>query len=346
MSAGYKAVLWNRQKRIYDRNLWLGIGIYLLFFSLISMLIHPDITAETLLIRATATAAFALLHLILLIGPLARLNRHFLPLLYNRRHMGVSMFVLALVHVVFSLIQFHALGNRPILVSVFLSNPNYTLFAGFPFELLGLIAFVILFLMAASSHDFWLKNLSPKIWKRLHMGVYFAYALLVGHVLLGVLQLEKDPMVLLWLGIGISSILVLHLLASRRAIPASQETEEEIRVGHFREIPPDRARIVRKGSEEIAVFRYGDQVSAVRNECKHQLGPLGEGKVVDGCITCPWHGYQYEPASGCAPPPFTERISTYALRLDQEGIIWVNPDPKPEGTAIPPVQLPKSQNHG
>lgn len=25
--------------------------------------------------------------------------------------------------------------------------------------------------------------------------------------------------------------------------------------------------------------------------CKHQNDPLGEGKIVDGCVTCPWHGY-------------------------------------------------------
>ena len=43
--------------------------------------------------------------------------------------------------------------------------------------------------MAATSHDFWLHNLSPYVWKSLHMGVYVAYGLLVLHVLLGVVQL-------------------------------------------------------------------------------------------------------------------------------------------------------------
>ena len=32
------------------------------------------------------------------IGPPARLNRWFLPLLYDRRHLGVMMFTLALGH--------------------------------------------------------------------------------------------------------------------------------------------------------------------------------------------------------------------------------------------------------
>jgi hypothetical protein len=49
-------------------------------------------------IRAFGTCAFLMLSLILCIGPLARLNPRFLPLLYNRRHFGVLMFLVASVH--------------------------------------------------------------------------------------------------------------------------------------------------------------------------------------------------------------------------------------------------------
>jgi len=40
--------------------------------------IHPNATAETLLIRGFGTAALLLLHVILCIGPLCRLDRRFL----------------------------------------------------------------------------------------------------------------------------------------------------------------------------------------------------------------------------------------------------------------------------
>ena len=58
---------------------------------------------------------------------------------------------------------------------------------------------------------------------------------------------------------------------------------------------------------------------------------LGEGRIVDGCITCPWHGYQYRLADGCAPPPFTEKLATYRVRLER-GILEVDPRPLPPGT--------------
>ena len=47
---------------------------------------QPAITIETTLIHAFGILAFVLLHVILVIGPLTRLDRRFLPLLYNSRH--------------------------------------------------------------------------------------------------------------------------------------------------------------------------------------------------------------------------------------------------------------------
>ena len=60
-------------------------------------------------------------------------------------------------------------------------------------------------------------------------------------------------------------------------------------------------------------------------------GPMGEGKIIDGCITCPWHGFQYLPKNGQSPPPFKEMVSTYDVKVN-EGKVWLNPKPYPEGT--------------
>src|SRR5262245_11301099 len=192
MSVQYQAVGWNRQKRIYDSVLAGSVLTYLALFTGVGSLVHPNATAETLLIRGLGTAALLLLHVILCIGPLCRLDKRFLPLLYNRRHLGVTMFVLALAHGVFSLVQFHAFGDVNPVVSLLTSNTQYNSLANFPFQQLGAAALVILFFMAATSHDFWLHTLSPPVWKRLHMLVYVAYALLIAHVGFGALQSETS----------------------------------------------------------------------------------------------------------------------------------------------------------
>jgi nitrite reductase/ring-hydroxylating ferredoxin subunit/DMSO/TMAO reductase YedYZ heme-binding membrane subunit len=336
MSVQYQAVLWNRQKKIYDSTLAGVLALYLALFCGVGALLHPNATIETLLIRGFGTAAFLLLHVILSIGPLCRLDRRFLPLLYNRRHLGVTMFFLALGHGSLALFQFHALGDLNPLVSLFVSNTAYDSLVWFPFQTLGFAALAILFLMAATSHDFWLHLLTPPVWKRLHMLVYLAYALLVGHVALGALQSEKSPLLAATLAIGMAAVLSLHLAAGAREMLADRDqapaqAEGWFDAGEAAAIPENRARVLSIGGERVAVFRYAGHVSAVSNVCRHQNGPLGEGKIVGGCITCPWHGYQYRPEDGCSPPPFNDKVATYRTRV-AGGRVFIDPQPNPPGT--------------
>lgn len=343
MSEHYQAVLWNRQKKRYDLILWAGISLYLGVFIGIGAATHPNITAESLLIRATGSAAILLLHLILCIGPLCRLDSRFLPLLYNRRHLGVSMFLLAAVHGVFSILQFHALGDANPLVSLLTSNPRYDSVSQFPFQVLGFLALLILFAMAATSHDFWLANLSAPVWKFLHMNVYLAYVLLVLHVALGVLQSETQPIFAAMLVLGAVLVVSLHLTTGLREVRADRESSPPTEGGWLslcsvEEIPDSRARVFPVAGERVAVFRYEGKISAVSNVCQHQNGPLGEGRIIDGCITCPWHGYQYEPGTGRSPAPFTEKIPTFAVRV-VDGVVWIDPRPKAAGTPVEPASI-------
>lgn len=342
MSVSYQAVLWNRQKKIYDGVLAAGVVLYLGLFLGVGFAVHPEATIETTLIRAFGTAALLLLHVVLSIGPLCRIDKRFLPLLYNRRHLGVTTFVLALAHGGLSIVQFHALGDTNPLVSVLTANLRVDSLSQFPFQPLGLAALVILFLMAATSHDFWLANLSAPVWKSLHMLVYFAYALLVLHVALGVLQAETQPLLAMLLGLGLVWILGLHVWAGGRDRAGDREIAatgaEMVEVCTVDDIAENRARVVTLAGERVAVFRYDGKVSAISNVCQHQNGPLGEGKIVDGLVVCPWHGYQYKPDCGASPAPFTEQVPTFRVEV-RDGRVWVDPRPNPPGTAVEPARI-------
>ena len=215
MSVKYAPVKWNRNKLLYDGVMLLGIALYLGCFLLIGSLVWPG-SVEVLLIRALGSCGLLLLHIVLCIGPLARFDARFIPLLYNRRHLGVATFLVGLAHGVLSVGYYHGFGSIHPLMSLLTSNTNFLSLAAFPFELLGLAALVILFLMAASSHDFWLKNLSPGVWKTLHMLVYPAYVLLIWHVALGALQSERSVLYLILLALGVAVVSSLHLLAGWR----------------------------------------------------------------------------------------------------------------------------------
>lgn len=343
MSVQYGAISWNRQKKVYDLVLVLLLVLYLGTFIGVSAWRNPSVTAETLLIRAFGTAALLLLHVVLCVGPACRLESRFLPLLYNRRHLGVTTFLLGLVHGTFALIQFHSLGNRNPLVSLLVSNPRFDSVADFPFQVLGFLALIMLFLMAATSHDFWLHNLSAPVWKRLHMLVYLAYALLVAHVVLGALQSEASPLLATALIVGAATVVSLHGAAAfqeKRIDQTEGQAGDEgfVEVCRVDQISENCAKVISLSGERVAVFRYDGKISAISNVCQHQNGPLGEGRVIDGCVTCPWHGYQYLPESGRAPAPFKEKVPTFRVKV-AGGNVLVHPCPNPVGTVVEPARL-------
>ncbi|MEM0895569.1 MAG: Rieske 2Fe-2S domain-containing protein [Verrucomicrobiota bacterium] len=337
MSASYKAVGWNAFKKRYDIVLALSVVGFLIAFIAVGMALYPTAQPMNLLIRATATAAWILLHFILIIGPLARLDRRWLPVLYNRRHLGVTMFLVAFIHGALSTLYYHGAGSVNPIVSIFTTDAGTTM-GSFPFQAFGFVALMILFVMAATSHDFWLANLTAPVWKSLHMLVYVAYALLAIHVAFGVLQAETHLAYIVLSGFGLVLVTGLHIFAGlkQQDLDVEHSGDEEggfvdvCAVGDLVENEPHGVTV---GGERVAVVLYeGDKISAVSGVCQHQNGPLAEGKFVFGCLTCPWHGYQYKLDDGTSPPPFTERIPVFQVRVGG-GRVWIKR--KSEGTGVP-----------
>lgn len=341
MSHTYRAVGWNPQKRRYDLVLAAGVVGMLVLVMGGTARLQPDATVETLLLRAFGLTAILLLHVVLTIGPLCRLDRRFLPLLYNRRHLGVTMCLLALAHGGLAMVQFHAQGDVTPLVSLLTTSTGWFTVDRFPFQVVGASALGVLVVMAATSHDFWLRTLTPPVWKTLHMGVYVAYVLVLVHIGFGVLQAEHSPWFPGLLAVGAVSVFGLHVAAahveSRRDVEHVAAASPLVDVCAVGEIPENRAFVACLAGERVAVFRYGGRVSAISNVCQHQNGPLGEGRIVRGCVVCPWHGYEYDPASGASPPPFTEKVPTFRVAV-RAGRVLVDPRPLPPGTYVEPAR--------
>ena len=172
MSTGFQAVQWNRAKYYYDAILIAGVAIYIGgYMALARMLTAPDKMPgwDDLRIQAFGSCAFFMISIILAIGPLARLNPRFLPLLYNRRHFGVLAFSVAALHGWFVIDWFALRGELPNFWGEITDAANYTKFIGITIKPLGIAALLIFFMMAATSHDYWLNVLTPPVWKAIHM---------------------------------------------------------------------------------------------------------------------------------------------------------------------------------
>lgn len=72
----------------------------------------------------------------------------------------------------------------------------------------------------------------------------------------------------------------------------------------------------------IAVFKRGEQLFALDGMCAHQGGPIAQGEVDQNFVTCPWHGWQYDLASGCNLLTGKKLLQTYIIE-NRAGEVWI-----------------------
>ena len=56
--------------------------------------------------------------------------------------------------------------------------------------------------------------------------------------------------------------------------------------------------LVRAGQVPVLLVRLDGQLLAIDDRCTHRGGPLHEGEISDGCVSCPWHGSRFRLANG------------------------------------------------
>lgn len=72
-----------------------------------------------------------------------------------------------------------------------------------------------------------------------------------------------------------------------------------IKIADVHQIPLEGKCVVEgPNGEKIALFNLQGVIYGLKNSCPHMGGPLGEGDIEEGLITCPWHGWQFDITSG------------------------------------------------
>jgi nitrite reductase/ring-hydroxylating ferredoxin subunit len=97
----------------------------------------------------------------------------------------------------------------------------------------------------------------------------------------------------------------------------------EVRVARLADIAPGSVTRVEVEGRGVVLARVGDAVHALGDECAHQGGPLGEGKLSGPRLTCPWHGWMFDVKTGtCLMPSRGGAVPSYATRVDGDDV-WV-----------------------
>ena len=73
---------------------------------------------------------------------------------------------------------------------------------------------------------------------------------------------------------------------------------EFITIAEVNQVPTDRGLSVHMGGREFALFKLDGQCYALDGRCPHRGGPLGEGLVENGRVSCPLHGWEFDVKTG------------------------------------------------
>lgn len=85
-------------------------------------------------------------------------------------------------------------------------------------------------------------------------------------------------------------------------------------IGRAADIPPLEGRSVTVEGRRIAVFRLDGGWAAIDQACPHRSGPLADGIVADGCVTCPLHNQRFSLLTGERKDGAGQGVRTYEMR--------------------------------
>jgi len=94
-----------------------------------------------------------------------------------------------------------------------------------------------------------------------------------------------------------------------------------VKVAILADVPPGQACRVEVEGRQVALFNAGGRVYATANECAHRGGPLGEGRLDGTTVTCPWHGFRFDVATGQCLTAAGLRVECVAVRVEGEDVL-------------------------
>ena len=87
------------------------------------------------------------------------------------------------------------------------------------------------------------------------------------------------------------------------------------------DLPVGRARAVVVQDRTIAVYHTKSGFYATDNNCPHRGGPLAEGDLIGEEITCPWHLWGFDVATGECAGNREISVTAYETRVEGDRVM-------------------------
>lgn len=107
-------------------------------------------------------------------------------------------------------------------------------------------------------------------------------------------------------------------------LPSAPDADGYRAVAPAGAVQPGRPRMYVVQGDTVAVFQVDGALFAIDNACSHEDGPLGEGAISGGIVTCPYHDWRYDVRTGSCLTEPSRRQACFAVR-ERDGYLWVGP---------------------
>jgi len=112
-----------------------------------------------------------------------------------------------------------------------------------------------------------------------------------------------------------------------------------------KELKKKKILSIKRMGEKLVLWRDGDTIKCLVDKCAHRGAALSLGKIVEGCIQCPFHGFEYNEKGDCVKIPAKGkkskvpdyiRVRAYPAR-ENLGFIWIYWGDYKEEKDLPPI---------
>lgn len=86
-------------------------------------------------------------------------------------------------------------------------------------------------------------------------------------------------------------------------------------------LPPGTVMEITAGGKEYALCNVAGELHALEGKCPHRGGPLGQGRLQDGVLVCPWHGWEYDCRTGENTWDAAVKLAKFAVKVERDDVL-------------------------
>ncbi len=109
---------------------------------------------------------------------------------------------------------------------------------------------------------------------------------------------------------------------------------KKTRIASEAELVEGSSTVVEAAGRVVALFRVQGRCYATQNACPHMGGPLGEGRLKDHVVTCPWHGWTWDVRTGAnLRNPKLRKLECFGVSVENGEVFIELPEPSQDPAA-------------